>query len=441
MLTRIKFPLLIGTLLCCAFAAQAQETKTLESIGDEVLRVNTRVVFLDASVREKRTGAPVFDLKPENFEVLADGRRREVSYFSREGDQGRRPLALTLIFDLERHGAGRYMRRTEILEAMAAELSKLPPEDEVAIIVLNAGGVDGKPEWLTRFTRQRAQTATALSMIPTLVAAGAEGGGDSGNASQITLTAENPEAMKTQLEDIEKAHRGEAGEGDEVEQIVDKDGNKITRTVKPDGTILLQRVNKDGSTTVDVTGASALSIRLTREITRFAAQERPHSQAAVVLITDGIVPMFYAERDYIEAKLLRSNVIFSALVTDMKTGFKFLLPVVKPLGNWIGLSIAGSAQHLAKRTGGEALKVRRPADYASGLNKIIGSLNARYSLGFTLAENETDDGRQHALEVKVRARDAKGKERKLEVKARGGYYMPAVEKKAAEEVKKETVNR
>jgi hypothetical protein len=31
----------------------------------------------------------------------------------------------------------------------------------------------------------------------------------------------------------------------------------------------------------------------------------------------------------------------------------------------------------------------------------------------------------HALEVRARARDAKGKERKLEVKARHGYYMPS----------------
>jgi hypothetical protein len=38
-------------------------------------------------------------------------------------------------------------------------------------------------------------------------------------------------------------------------------------------------------------------------------------------------------------------------------------------------------------------------------------------------EDEKDDGRLHNLEVRVKAADAKGKKRKLEVSARKGYYM------------------
>ncbi|PYS56743.1 MAG: hypothetical protein DMF74_27805, partial [Acidobacteria bacterium] len=57
------------------------------------------------------------------------------------------------------------------------------------------------------------------------------------------------------------------------------------------------------------------------------------------------------------------------------------------------------------------------------LEKLIGDLAARYNLGFTLKESEQDDGREHKLEVKVKARDAHGKERKLIVRARHGYYM------------------
>ena len=62
-------------------------------------------------------------------------------------------------------------------------------------------------------------------------------------------------------------------------------------------------------------------------------------------------------------------------------------------------------------------------DYGAGLSRIIGNLTARYSLGFTLAENETDDGRMHQLEVRVKAEDDKGKKRKLLVTSRQGYYM------------------
>lgn len=87
------------------------------------------------------------------------------------------------------------------------------------------------------------------------------------------------------------------------------------------------------------------------------------------------------------------------------------------------MSLYGSAKHLAQRSGGEAVKVNKVKDYSAGLSRIIGNLTARYNLGFTLAENETDDGRMHTLEVRVRAKDVKGNKRKLVVSSRQGYYM------------------
>src|SRR5205823_8567256 len=156
--------------LFCAWSLCGGTFVRAQEVGeDAVLRVRTRVVSLDALVKEKKTGLPVTDLSLENFEVLADGEPRQLTYFSREGDAGRKPLALALVFDLERLGAGRFLRRTEILAAMANELSKLPPADEVAVIVLDPGGVEGKREWLTKFTRNRATVASALAIVPTLV--------------------------------------------------------------------------------------------------------------------------------------------------------------------------------------------------------------------------------------------------------------------------------
>jgi hypothetical protein len=77
--------------------------------------------------------------------------------------------------------------------------------------------------------------------------------------------------------------------------------------------------------------------------------------------------------------------------------------------------------------------VKRTKDYAAGLSKIIGNLTARYSLGFTLGEGEKDNGQLHNLEVKVKAQDAKGKLRKLEVSSRRGYYMSESEDTNAKE--------
>src|SRR6185295_3992536 len=81
--------------------------------GQEVadtLKIRTRVVFLDALVKDKKTGLPITDLKPESFELFDDGKPRTLSYFTPEG-QARKPLALVLILDCRADGAGRFLKR------------------------------------------------------------------------------------------------------------------------------------------------------------------------------------------------------------------------------------------------------------------------------------------------------------------------------------------
>ena len=106
----------------------------------------------------------------------------------------------------------------------------------------------------------------------------------------------------------------------------------------------------------------------------------------------------------------------------------------------MGVSIYGSAKRLAQQSGGEAVRVNRVSDYGSGMAKIIGNLTARYSLGFTLAEEEKDDGRLHELDVRVKAQDAKGKTRKLLVSARKGYYVPSDSKETTAEKRSAPAN-
>ena len=114
----------------CAFVSiNAQEV-------EDTIKIKTRVVFLDALVKDKKTNLPISNLTTENFEVLDDGKPRDISYFTREG-QARKPLALILILDLREDGAGRFLKRTEILKAMEDELAKLPPGDEVAIMAMD----------------------------------------------------------------------------------------------------------------------------------------------------------------------------------------------------------------------------------------------------------------------------------------------------------------
>lgn len=385
---------LLMTLLLLALPICAQEV-------EDTIRIKTRVVFLDALVKDKKRNLPVNNLTNENFEVLDDGKPRSISYFTREG-QARKPLALVLILDLREDGAGRFLKRPEIVKAMEDELAKLPAGDEVAIMAMDIGE-DEERFWVTEFTNDRTKLASALARVQA-ICEGKESFPVEARQQTVTVTESNksPDVVET-------------------ETIKGRNGAVVTRTTKEDGSVNVKRVNKDGDVTVEINDIYDMAAAV-KDGTRKAAELRPNSQASIVWISDGIAPIFFEDRDATQQILIRNNVIFNSLTVELRTLFKFLLPVGKPIAGWVGLSLYGSAKHLAQQSGGEAVKVGRAKDYSAGLARIIGNLTARYSLGFTLAEDETDDGRLHNLEVRVSAKDDKGKKRKLQISSRQGYY-------------------
>src|SRR6266404_4595342 len=399
----------------------------------DTIKVNTRVVFMDALVKDKRTGVPISDLKPENFEVFDDGQPRPISYFTREG-QARKPLALVLILDLRDDGAGRFLKREEIRRALVDKLVKLPPGDEVAILAINLNSVDdktaairnGKALWLTEFTRDRTQLETALARIPALVAARPESeqNNDAKRESSASVTVKSdPNESKPAEAAPAKPKEDEVLE---TETIKGKNGVVITRTTKKNGSVSVKRVSGNGKVNIELDNIYDMA-GATRDGAKLAADKRPDHQAAIVWLSDGIAPIFYEDREATERILIRENAIFNSLTVDMRTLYKFLLPFGQPLIGWTGLSLAGSAKRLAQQSGGEAVRVSRTSDYGAGLAKIIGNLTARYSLGFALKEEEKDEGRMQELAVRVKALDGKGKQRKLEVSSRRGYYVPKVD--------------
>lgn len=419
----IRAALLIG--FFCASSTPAQDVA-------ETIRVRTRVVFMDALVKDKKTGVPITDLKPENFELFDDGQPRPISYFTREG-QARKPLALIIILDCREDGAGRFLKRPEILKTLADELAKLPPGDEVAVMAMNISE-DEKRVWLARFTNDRAQLSAALARVPGFierpenlpdtdeVRKSAAQNQKEGKGS-ITVSANVGDDKSKGKPNATDQAKPKPEDIVETETIKGKNGAVVTRTVLKDGSVNLKRVNGKGNVTLELDDVYDMAAAV-RDATRTAAQERPNSQTSIVWVSDGIAPIFYEDRDATEQILIRSNAIFSSLTVDLRTLFKFLLPIGKPLAGWMGVSLYGSAKHLAQQSGGEAVRVNRTRDYGTGLARIIGNLTARYSLGFSLSEAEKDDGRMHELSLKVKAADAKGKTRKLEVSSRRGYFMP-----------------
>jgi len=97
--TTLRLGIILLVALLAAPAVLAQDVA-------DTIKIRTRVVFMDALVKDKRTGTPISDLKPENFELFDDGKPRTISYFNSEG-QARKPLALILVLDLRDDGAGR----------------------------------------------------------------------------------------------------------------------------------------------------------------------------------------------------------------------------------------------------------------------------------------------------------------------------------------------
>jgi VWFA-related protein len=430
---------LVAVVLACSARVSAQEMA--EPVADTI-KVQTRVVFMDALVKDKRTGVPISDLKPENFEVFDDGTQRTISYFTREG-QARKPLALVLILDLRDSGAGRYLKRPEVLKVVAEELAKLSPQDEVAILAMDINGEDEKRLWLSGFTRNPLELVAALAKAPQFVAAVADAGdgktnqkSDADHGSSLTIGSDSSAKTEPTGQKAEPSEKKTNGSGRErtvedktkpddvveVEVIKGKNGTTVTRTTRKDGSVDVKRSNKKGDVTMELGDIYDLAAAV-KDTTRKAKKDCPNSQLAIVYVSDGINPIFFEDRDATQELLIHSNAIFNSLTAEMRTLFKLLMPIAKPIAGSLGISVYGAAKRLAQQTGGEAVKVSRPKDFGTGLSKIIGNLTARYSLGFALAEDEKDDGRLHNLEVRVKASDAKGKLRKLEVSSRQGYYM------------------
>src|SRR5213080_1349651 len=125
MITRPRLFLLVVLLLLYSPSSKGKDRK------HDIVRVRTRVVFIDTLVQDKETGAPVADLTRENFQVMADGKPRTLLYFSRAGEGRRPPLAMVLRVVLWERYAHEDLRGAEVLESLAAALKKLAPEDEV----------------------------------------------------------------------------------------------------------------------------------------------------------------------------------------------------------------------------------------------------------------------------------------------------------------------
>ena len=96
--------------------------------NDDVVRINTDLVVLDALVIDKKTGHPVRDLKANDFDLFVDDVKQPITYFSED----QLPLSVVLLLDV----SGSVVPFIEQIGQRArTALEKLKSQDEVAVMM------------------------------------------------------------------------------------------------------------------------------------------------------------------------------------------------------------------------------------------------------------------------------------------------------------------
>jgi VWFA-related protein len=111
--------------------------------SQDTIKIKTDLVVVDAQVTSKRGRETIRGLKPSDFELLEDGVKQQIEYFS----QDKLPLSIVLLLDISPS-----VRPVieKIREGALAALQKLKPEDEVALMVFS-----GWAELVQDFTKDR----------------------------------------------------------------------------------------------------------------------------------------------------------------------------------------------------------------------------------------------------------------------------------------------
>jgi len=121
--------------------------------GDEI-KLAVDLVILDAQVMQQKTGRIVGDLKKEDFVLLEDGIKQQITHFSQD------TLPLSVIILIDRGGCldpfGEKVRH-----ATLESLKRLRPQDEVALMAFH-----NTTQMVTRFTHDRNRIMEGLDHLP-----------------------------------------------------------------------------------------------------------------------------------------------------------------------------------------------------------------------------------------------------------------------------------
>ncbi len=359
---------------------QAEEQKRIDEeknaiIDDDVLKIDTNIVNVDAVVYDKKSRQIITGLKKENFAVFENGVKQDITNFA----EPESPITVTLVLEYSKwseifglYGSGGFdYGHLEVVRPVAYFLSRFikPPDDYASVIAF-----DLRPTPITDFTNDPNRLRQTVDL----------------------LLRNRPAFRENNLFDsIKFALVG--GKGDAV--VLE---NSEARTAEYGGM-------------VDVTAKRRAIILVASGIDTFSKVN--YDEARKVVQNAGI-PLYIIST----ANLFYKKYEHRLAATDDITGMP---------GRLTFLQAKNAMNTFAKESGGAHYEMTFPGEIPGILQSINALLRNQYSIGFEPnATAKREPGKKIKLEVKVDVNgDGIYDEKQYEIQHRPFYSLPKEDKK------------
>ncbi len=340
----------------------------------EVVKVASNIVQVEAVVYHKKTGQIVMNLKKENFAIFEDNIQRDVTNFSTP----EAPITVAVVLEYSKlsqrlgyaGAGGMEPGQYEVLRPMAMFLQQFikPPNDYVSVIAY-----DMRPTPLTDFTNDPGR----IGQVITLLLRNQPAFSESNLFDALKLTLAGGKADAVVLENSEKRTQEYGG-------MQDIQGRRKAVFLISSGLDTFSKINYDQA--------------------RKIAQN-----AGVPIYIIGTGEMFMKKYDH----LLGAQDGIAGSIDP---------------GRMLMLQAKNTLRTLADETGGAYFPITFEGEIGSALQSINAMMRNQYSLAYSAGDRR--DGKRHKIVVKVDVDgDGKYDEKDFVVKARQYYNAPKAEGK------------
>jgi VWFA-related protein len=336
----------------------------------EVVKVATNIVQVEAVVYNKKSGQVVMGLKKENFAIFEDGIQREVANFATPDA----PITVTVVLEYSKLGqtlgyygaGGQEPGQYEVLRPMAMFLQQFikPPDDYVSVIAY-----DMRPTPLTDFTNDPGRIAQVITL----------------------LLRNQPAFTETNLFDALKLTLA----GGRADSVVLENSEKRTQEYAGMTSITGPRRKAVFLICTGIDTFSKINYDQARKITQ---------NAGIPIYIIGTANMFF--KKYGDG-----------------LGAEDGLGGATTPGRMTFLQAQNTLRTFANETGGAYFPITFEGEIPSALQSINAMMRNQYSLAYSAGERR--DGKQHKIVVKVDVDgDGKYDDKDFVVKARQFYNSP-----------------